>query len=66
MPEERFKSVSEKQKEKNIIKKSKDLVQEAKEKILKLQKGEEIPIEIKFLNGNTREFSRYNKLLDLF
>ena len=41
MPEERFKSVSEKQKEKiTIIKKSKDLVQEAKEKILKLQKGE--------------------------
>lgn len=30
------------------------------------EKGEEIPIEIKFLNGNTREFSRYNKLLDLF
>lgn len=55
MPEERFKSVSEKQKEKNIIiKKSKDLVQEAKEKILKLQKGEEIPIITRYdhLNNN--------------
>ena len=54
MIEERFKSVSEKQKEKNIIKKSKDLVQEAKEKILKLQKGEEIPIITRYdhLNNN--------------
>ena len=55
MPEERFKSVSEKQKEKiTIIKKSKDLVQEAKEKILKLQKGEEIPIITRYdhLNNN--------------
>ena len=52
MLEERFKSVSEKQKEKNIIKKSRDLVQEAKEKILKLQKGEEIPIITRYEHFN--------------